>query len=623
MGQFQSRNACFALITGCVLTFSPMPGRALPAPAASTQDQQVLDPNTKFRLWLRAESVLILRRLLATVDISSKPDGAPERYDLELMEAVRKFQRRIGFEDTGIARRKTIVQLNQAAARAMAKDPRTPPAHAPAVPATVATPPTATPAPSSTPVTSTPAPSAAPAPATTPPAPAPASASTMVPPTSPAPAAVPVLPPRNAKAATEKAKRGAVSDKVSPAKSTVRCDSHLNDKVGPAELPMVDGDSVARQRGAIARYAAIAAAGGFPAVSKRPKSGYCLGQDDPAVATVVARLIADAYLPESHRGATVYGPPVVEAVKHFQDAHGLVPSGRIGGDTLEAMNVPVGERLAALRASLTRLERIVARRELAAKEPRVVVNLASATVQVLDGTNLLAGYRVIVGRDGRPSPEFISTIPDIQVLPVWHVPRSILARDIAPNIRRNPGYLESGHMRALRNGREVAPALVNWRTGPFPDVEQRPGRSNALGPIRFGVGNNRSFYLHGTANPALLDRSLAKRFLSSGCVRLADPTQLAELILRGTPDADGAPWTVEKLRARIDAHDGGWKPGQKIRLAKPVPLVWTYLTGWVTRDGRVHFRPDRYERQEEETAQIRQKPLDRAEEASQPSARRS
>jgi murein L,D-transpeptidase YcbB/YkuD len=285
--------------------------------------------------------------------------------------------------------------------------------------------------------------------------------------------------------------------------------------------------------------------------------------------------------------------------------------------------VPVGERLAALRASLPRLEKILARKDLTPGKLRVLVNGASASVQALNGTDLLAGYKAIVGREARESPEFDSAIPDIQLAPAWHAPRSIIAKDISRHARTEPGYFEKNNMRVLRGGRVINASLVNWRVGPFPDVEQRPGRLNALGPVRFGIANHGRYYLHGTANPALLNRSLAKRFLSSGCVRLADPVQLAALLLRDTRDTDGSPWTVEKLRARIEAHEGGWEPGELIRLAKPVPVIWTYITGWVSRDGRAHFRPDRYERQPEEANKVPRAPLDHVGQAGQATAAKS
>jgi murein L,D-transpeptidase YcbB/YkuD len=33
---------------------------------------------------------------------------------------------------------------------------------------------------------------------------------------------------------------------------------------------------------------------------------------------------------------------------------------------------------------------------------------------------------------------------------------------------------------------------------------------------------------------------------------------------------------------------------QDVKLAKPVPVAWVYLTGYATPDGTVHFRDDPY-----------------------------
>ena len=51
-------------------------------------------------------------------------------------------------------------------------------------------------------------------------------------------------------------------------------------------------------------------------------------------------------------------------------------------------------------------------------------------------------------------------------------------------------------------------------------------------------------------------------------------------------------------RRRLDAgrHRCGdrERARQDIRLEKPVPVAWVYLTGYATADGAVHFREDVY-----------------------------
>ena len=586
----QCTNFLPAGVSAWCLAFFLSVGAVQAAPHAAPVP--TLAENTKFRIWLRGEPVLMLRQMLAVVGLKAAPDTVAERYDLGLVGKVREFQRREKLADTGLPRAVTIAHLNRAVARTLAAQGASP--GEPAAPGAAATAPAA--AAAKDPVAPPPA------------APARAPAASGAPPNAPTASATAATNAPPAGQANAVAKTPAMVDKPltstpkTAAKPSVSCPPPASAKALP-EMPMLDRQSLLRQRDAIARYEKIAAAGGFPVVQKPPKLGYCLGQDHPAVGTAIERLIADGYLPASYRGTTAYTQAVVDAVKQFQDTQGFAPSGQIGSDTRTAMNVPVEERLAAMRTSLQRMEKVFSRGEWSADQLRVLVNLPSASVQVIGGDELLAGYKAIVGRDERQSPEFVATIPDIQLVPSWHVPPSIVARDIAKRVHADPRYLEKNHMRALRGGRPIEASRVNWRAGPFPEVEQRPGPHNALGLMRFGTTNRGAYFLHGTSDPDKVNQSRSKRFLSSGCVRLADPALLASLILRGTPASDGSPWTLEKLRAQIGAPKTGWEPGPRIRLAKPIPLIWTYLTGWVSRDGRVHFRPDSYERQEEvETA---------------------
>ena len=94
--------------------------------------------------------------------------------------------------------------------------------------------------------------------------------------------------------------------------------------------------------------------------------------------------------------------------------------------------------------------------------------------------------------------------------------------------------------------------------------------------------NSYSVYMHDTNHKEFF--SADYRFQSSGCTRVEDPRGLAAWLLEDTPG-----WS----RAQIDA---GIAKGERmdVRLSRKVPVAWVYLTGWVTRDGGVHFRDDVY-----------------------------
>ena len=54
-------------------------------------------------------------------------------------------------------------------------------------------------------------------------------------------------------------------------------------------------------------------------------------------------------------------------------------------------------------------------------------------------------------------------------------------------------------------------------------------------------------------------------------------------------NGSSAAWTRDGIDAAIASS-----ARQDVRLEKPVPVAWVYLTGYATADGAVHFREDVY-----------------------------
>ena len=50
----------------------------------------------------------------------------------------------------------------------------------------------------------------------------------------------------------------------------------------------------------------------------------------------------------------LYEGALVEGVTHFQQRHGLTPDGRLGAQTVKALNVPIATRVQQLRLALER-----------------------------------------------------------------------------------------------------------------------------------------------------------------------------------------------------------------------------------------------------------------------------
>ena len=338
---------------------------------------------------------------------------------------------------------------------------------------------------------------------------------------------------------------------------------------------------------AVERYRAIADAGGWAAVPSeitRAKAG----DKGRHVAALRARLIASDDLSADLVGGDVLDEATQVAIRRFQDRHGLPDTGLVGPRTLLELNVPVAARVRQLQASANRL--------MGSKFPfgdrYVAVNIPAATVEAVQGGMVAKRYVAVVGKPDRPSPTIAARIQNVNFNPTWTVPVSLIKKDIIPHVRKDPGYLAKMKIRILDGqGAEIDPATIDWATDKAANytLRQDPGVDNSLGEVRIDMPNKLAVYMHDTPSKRLFARNA--RNLSSGCVRVAGIRELTRWILEGQagPGGPGSVWGDAEIAAAIAS-------GQRIdvKLVKQIPVIWTYLTGYASGDGVVHFRPDAY-----------------------------
>jgi len=356
------------------------------------------------------------------------------------------------------------------------------------------------------------------------------------------------------------------------------------DIAGVVERARLDHPTYRGLRRALARYRNIAAAGGWPMLPAGPTLE--LGTTDPRVPILRQRLMAMGDLMDFPiAAAAAVDRPLEEAIRRFQDRHGLAVDGRVGPATRAALNVPVDQRIAQLRVNLERA------RWVFRLDPTDVidVDIAGFSVERRQRGAVTWQSRAIVGQPFRQTPVFADTIRYIEFNPTWTVPRSILTKDIIPKIRRNPEYLaEQGFYVLDRDGTRVpleVATLAALEGSSFPwTLIQRPGPLNALGRMKFMFPNQFAVYLHDTPSRGLFGQPA--RTFSSGCIRVEDPFGLAELLL-----APNGAWD----RARIEAVIA---TGETVRvdLARPMPVRLLYRTADIGAAGAVLFRDDVYDR---------------------------
>lgn len=331
------------------------------------------------------------------------------------------------------------------------------------------------------------------------------------------------------------------------------------------------------------RYADIASKGGWPRLAS------ALGPDSQGkdLVQLRRRLAAEGYLSADAATKAIWDDRLTEALKSYQSNLGLNQTGVLSKDTLRELNVPARVRARQLAATAKRLTDL----HFQFDQRYVDVNIAAATVETVEDNHAVKHYTAIVGGQRDPSPEIISKIISVDINPAWTLPISIIRKEVLPKLRKDPAYLSRERIRVFDGqGHEIdlrtLRRLPKSRAAQF-TFRQDPGAKNSLGAIRIWMPNKKEVYMHDTPKQNLFERSY--RFLSHGCVHVDGVYDLAAWLLQSTPGAPSGRWDEAALHQKVE--DGR---SERIRLSRPVSVVWTYMTGWASEDGAVHFRSDIY-----------------------------
>lgn len=336
-------------------------------------------------------------------------------------------------------------------------------------------------------------------------------------------------------------------------------------------------------KAAIKRYTEIVKDGGWKPV---PEVTLQAGTNDPAVAVLRERLTLSGDLKEGGTSAEHYDAALEKAVKRFQASNGLTPTGIVDKRTVAALNVTAQARLTQLKTNLTRLQSAAR----GAGKKYVMVNVPAAQIEAVEGDKVVSRHSGVVGKMDRQTPLLTSAIHEMNFNPVWHLPPTVITKDLIPKGReletKNQSVLVRYNIDAYGgDGRKLDPAKVSWSSAAVNSYvyKQQPGKDNPLGFLKINFHNTYSVYMHDTPSESLFGRNF--RAASSGCVRVQGIEQLAAWLL-----ADNG-WNAERIEK---AKETGER--QDVRLKKPVPLYFVYITAWATEDGVVQFRRDLYQK---------------------------
>lgn len=347
-------------------------------------------------------------------------------------------------------------------------------------------------------------------------------------------------------------------------------------------------------RSELPRFRALAAREGrdLPALGAPPRKSLRPGDRAAGLAEVRERLSAWGDLGNAALAvpdANLYDEALAAGVRAFQARMGYEADGVLGRSTWAALATPFPWRLRQIELALERLRWLPHLGE----RPFLAVNIpmfrlfAWGSVPASGAPEFSMG--VIVGRALKTgTPVFVEEMEYVIFQPYWNVPRSILQKELLPLIRKDPSYLAREEMEIVQgpgdDGRVLEAtdeALDRLARGEL-RLRQRPGRKNALGPVKFMFPNDDNVYLHGTPAPALFGR--ARRDFSHGCVRVEDPFRLARFVLRDQPE-----WTDEAIGAAMQG-----RPSKRVSLTRPLRVVMYYVTAAVIPGEGLRFADDIY-----------------------------
>lgn len=290
-----------------------------------------------------------------------------------------------------------------------------------------------------------------------------------------------------------------------------------------------------------------------------------LNDTNPALTNIKKRLLYWNDMSGKDSLNNIYNHKTFEAVKRFQERHGLASDGIIGAETIRALNYSKEDRKKQIIANLERWRWYPS--ELA--ENYFIINIPDYSLNVVENKDTTLVRNIVVGTSKRRTPIITSFLKTVVFNPTWTVPPTILKEDVVPAMKRNRNYLANKNITIYDTaGKVVSPMAWNENKPNNYRYVQSPGYDNSLGLMKILFPNHHSVYLHDTNHRNIFGRN--NRSMSSGCVRVENPLELAQHIL----DVDGN-WPQDRIDTIIAS-----KTTMSFKITKKYALYQWYWTAW-------------------------------------------
>jgi murein L,D-transpeptidase YcbB/YkuD len=259
--------------------------------------------------------------------------------------------------------------------------------------------------------------------------------------------------------------------------------------------------------------------------------------------------------------SNVFDSILLLGINNYQKRNGLRVSNLIKNDLIQKLNLSLEFTISKIKLNIKRWAVF----DTLSCDEYILINIPEYELRLIKNKNVEIQMKVVVGKTTNKTPLLNSTINQIVFCPYWNVPNSILIKEIQPLIKRFPNYLSTFSM--------------EWKDG---KLRQLPGRSNALGLIKFIFPNPYDVYMHDTPMKNLFKEN--ERFFSHGCIRLEHPRKLAIYLLN-----DSIHWSGSSIDSILNHNKEQW-----VKINKHMPIMIKYFTAWIDENGYLQLRKDIY-----------------------------
>lgn len=276
----------------------------------------------------------------------------------------------------------------------------------------------------------------------------------------------------------------------------------------------------------------------------------------------------------------------INALKIFQKYNGLNQDGKIGKYTRIALERTNKEKYEALLLNIEKLKW-----ENKMPQNYIYVNIPSFKLRYIKNDSIAATHKVVVGLPNKQTPLLSDTMEYFITFPEWNVPISITSHEILPKLQTDSTYVSrNNYIIYDKNLNAINVNDVDWNQVTSSGmrkyyIKQSGGTSNALGTIKFIFPNSYYVYIHDTPSKRFFNKDV--RAFSHGCVRLQNPWQFAQFLLKN----DNRSAFIDTL---MQFKEKKWQ--RYVKLNHKLPVFIRYQT--VEADGKnnIYFYMDIYKR---------------------------